>query len=379
MDILKKISRIHRLNIGDVLLDLEGNHSDMFVVIDGLLRIDIHNTNSFNKAAEMNVTKGAFFGGLELLEHTLRVISVTAEKPSVVMHIPYKQVEEYRRYLRHEGEAFYESLYQKVERFNEVLRSVELEYIRKIYQPKKFGDHSFFYDPKLAEVSAGVLGSEYVLMKKFRCPVCLKEFETEAIRTSRLRLIQRGDFFVSEYRGVEPLWFDIVICPSCHYPERIEHFEEDWNLDIEKVFKVLLDIKANIMFSYSKSRTAQEVINAYMIYEKCLEAKGAHASVVAKSSLLIAEVFHRIEFDEMAEVYYEKAFGRYKTMIDAGVLDVDDFQMQQLYIILGKLYERRGMKDEAIDQYKKAKMMYYVSDKRYTNIAESHLFNLTCS
>ena len=79
----------------------------------------------------------------------------------------------------------------------------------------------------------------------------------------------------------------------------------------------------------------------------------------------------------LAEAYYDKAFDRYYKLISKGVVDVDEMQMQQLYIILGKLYERKDMIEEAKEQYKNAKVIFGVTDKRYTNIADSYLINLT--
>lgn len=379
MDILKKISRIHRCSAGELVKAREENSSDMYIVIDGVLNMQIFDQRTGNDVAEMNISKGAFFGGLALLAHANRYIEVTAEQAAIVMHIPFKQVEEYRRFLREEGERFYESLFAKVEKFGEMLRSVELEYIRKMYHPRKLGNHTFYDDPRLNNRTLDVINSNYVLKRKFKCPVCMNEFETDTVRTSRLRLTKRGDYFINEYRDVEPLWFDIVVCPSCYYPERIDKFEWPVNVDLDVLYKSLLDIKSNIMFSYSKNRTAREVANAFMMYEKTIAVKQADVKERARCSVLIAELFRRLNFDEEANCYYEKAFDGYKEMIDAGVLDVDDMQMQQLYIILGKLYERKGMEGEAVLQYKNAKMMFHVQDKRYTNIAESYLLNLTYS
>ena len=153
---------------------------------------------------------------------------------------------------------------------------------------------SFFNTP-YKDVAMTCDRDKYILPKEMKCPVCREQFQTDVVRTSKLHLKKRGEYFISEYKEIEPLWYDIVVCPHCYYAERMQNFEKLTYRDIPKLYNMLLDIKASIMFRYSSSRTAEEVLNAYLIYEKCILLMESDIKVQAKAAILMAELSRRNE------------------------------------------------------------------------------------
>ncbi len=377
MNILQKASVIKKYSQGESVVEKSSLDTDMYIVLEGALSLRVYDGRNDKIIAKKVVSKGAFFGGLGLTECYNRYITVTSDASSLLMLIPMKHVNEQRNYDRVNGEKLYQDLLVKAEGFNDEIRVMELEVIRKRHKKSSNSKHIFHYETPYRDIVFPEEGQKYLLDRAMKCPVCRESFETETIRTSRLQLKKRGEYFINEYKDVEPLWLDIVVCPSCYYAERIQFFEKLDMRDITELYQLLLDIKGTSLFKYSKPRNAEEVINAYLIYEKCLYKKNVGVKEKAKGAILMAELYRRLDSPGLAEVYYDKAFELYRQLIEAGVVDVDEMQMQQLYIILGKLYERKGMKDEAILQYKNAKTIFGVLDKRYTNIADTYLVNLT--
>jgi len=377
MDLLRKVSIIKKYSPGELISDRDTPSTHMFIILEGMLSLHLCDERTHKLVAKKTLVKGSFFGGLGLTDCLYRYIKVKAEAPSLLMVIPLKHVEEQRNYDRVNGEALYQNLLEKAEVFNDDVRVMELDEIKRRYKKGTGEKHKFLFDTPYQDIVIPVSSQRYLLKKSMKCPVCREKFDADIVRTSRLMLKKRGTYFINEYKDIEPLWLDIVVCPSCYYAERLQSFEELAIKDIEKLYRLLLDIKSSSMFSYSEQRTAEEVINAYLIYEKCLYNKEVTLKEKAKAAILMAELYSRMDSPGLADVYYEKAFSLYSELIDAGVVDVDELQMQQLYIILGKLYERKDMVDQAKIQYKNAKVMFGVIDKRYTNIADSYLINLT--
>lgn len=63
------------------------------------------------------------------------------------------------------------------------------------------------------------LTEESVLFdKSYKCPVCDQEYKAKAVRTGKLKMISQDDDLRPVYDlGIDPLKYDVVICPRCGY------------------------------------------------------------------------------------------------------------------------------------------------------------------
>ena len=84
----------------------------------------------------------------------------------------------------------------------------------------------------------------------------------------------------------------------------------------------------------------------------------------------------RAGIEEEAAKYRDMAYDFYQSMFASGILDVNDQQLQQLYLILGKLQEKRGEFKEAKGSYRNAKMMKGVDDPKFAELAEEYLMDI---
>lgn len=62
--------------------------------------------------------------------------------------------------------------------------------------------------------------------KKIECPVCSKEFTTQKVRASKLRLVKRDEDFLNHYNTENPIKYSIFVCPNCGYAATENKFEE---------------------------------------------------------------------------------------------------------------------------------------------------------
>lgn len=53
--------------------------------------------------------------------------------------------------------------------------------------------------------------------KEIDCPICGQGFSSKKVRMSRLRLIKRDEDFLSHYKDINPLVYNIFVCPNCGY------------------------------------------------------------------------------------------------------------------------------------------------------------------
>ncbi len=229
----------------------------------------------------------------------------------------------------------------------------------------------------IEEIVATPEQNSMLLMKTFKCPLCNEEFKTHVVRTTKLTIEGRSDFFMTTFKGIDPLWYEIILCPSCGYTEKVSEFEKliKYNGG-DLIRKAMTHFQTKYPIAYSEFRKSSEVIDAYKRYENCLEVKKVDGKVKGRAALTFYEFLLRLGDEDLASEYREKAFGHYHGMFASGILDVDDAQLQQLYIIIGKLYEHKGEYEEAKTNYRNAKMIRGVEDTKFMEIAEDYLMDL---
>ena len=58
---------------------------------------------------------------------------------------------------------------------------------------------------------------EYVFGKSHSCPVCYNDFKAPTVRTSKLRPRGADSDLRPKFAGVDPLKYDVIVCPKCGY------------------------------------------------------------------------------------------------------------------------------------------------------------------
>lgn len=58
---------------------------------------------------------------------------------------------------------------------------------------------------------------DYIFEKGYECPVCVKKFKSFAVMTGKARLSGTDEDLKPNYVGIEPIKYDVVVCPNCGY------------------------------------------------------------------------------------------------------------------------------------------------------------------
>lgn len=59
--------------------------------------------------------------------------------------------------------------------------------------------------------------AEKLFDKKYTCPICENEFTVKTVRTGKARIIRTEMDLRNVYEDIEPLKYDIILCPKCGY------------------------------------------------------------------------------------------------------------------------------------------------------------------
>lgn len=65
----------------------------------------------------------------------------------------------------------------------------------------------------------------FVFGKKFECPICNKEFKNPTVKSSKARMIGSDQDLRPKYEGINPLKYDVIMCPHCGYAGLERYFK----------------------------------------------------------------------------------------------------------------------------------------------------------
>lgn len=113
--------------------------------------------------------------------------------------------------------------------------------------------------------------------KSYECPVCTHKFKSKTLRTGKARLLSTDMDLRPKFEGIEPLKYDVVLCPKCGFTALTRYFipmpSVQRKLILEKItpnFKPQVDL--GITYTYD------EAINRYKLALANAVVKMGHAS-----------------------------------------------------------------------------------------------------
>ena len=53
--------------------------------------------------------------------------------------------------------------------------------------------------------------------KKYTCPICENNFTSKTVRSGKARMVRTDMDLRNVYEGIEPLKYDVILCPKCGY------------------------------------------------------------------------------------------------------------------------------------------------------------------
>lgn len=101
---------------------------------------------------------------------------------------------------------------------------------------------------------------DFLFDKKYECPVCYESFREKTVRSGKLRLLGTDQDLRPLYEQMEPLKYDVILCPHCGYATLSKFFG---GLTASQIKSIKESISENF-------QPAQEENSTYT-YEEALE------------------------------------------------------------------------------------------------------------
>ncbi len=179
-----------------------------------------------------------------------------------------------------------------------------------------------------------------LFLKNLKCLACKADFQSSKVRRSKYSVIKVDTDFCTFYRGENPLFYNVFICPQCGYG-----FTEHFSTPADQVKEEINRHISPFSLDLGGMRNLDLAVLANMRAIECAQLQNEKDVLKASLYLQIAW-FYRIEGDGDAEkIYLEEARRFYDIAFenDTSITDVG-----RVLYLLGELNRRLGNDKEAI-------------------------------
>lgn len=192
----------------------------------------------------------------------------------------------------------------------------------------------------------------YLMESEYTCPYCKKAFKTLRVRGSKLQVESVDVDMRNRYRGVEPLYFDVVTCPHCLYSAITDDFKSPDLLKADLSEIKALQGKVNVLSG--AQRDTFSIFAGYYLALLCApKCFVKHHQATAKLLLKLSRVYQDCGDQAMELETSRRALDAYMHIYinEESTPEMD----QQLCLIMGELYLKLGDTKQARDFFFKAK------------------------
>jgi uncharacterized protein (DUF2225 family) len=190
--------------------------------------------------------------------------------------------------------------------------------------------------------------------KGYTCPVCKNGFTFPTVRPSKLVLESTDSDMRPRYKGIEPLYYDVITCPHCLYSALTDMFDSP-NKPKARIAEELKAIKDNCGISFGATTDASTVFAGYYLALFCApRCFTKHHLITAKLLLKLSRIYQDCKDSPMEAHTAKQALDAYMYVYQN--IEIPANQDQQLCLIIGELCLSLGRVKEAKDFFFKAKI-----------------------
>jgi uncharacterized protein (DUF2225 family) len=225
--------------------------------------------------------------------------------------------------------------------------------------------------------------ADKVFKKSYKCPICDSNFKCLTVKQGKARMVSSDIDLKVNYRDIEPLKYDIILCPVCGYAaleryfDRVSAFQRKNIIDkICQSFSYVFEDKDEFTFDDAIVRYKFAVLTSQVKMSKasefgflCLKMGWLYRSYA--DSLDESMKKKKAELKEQEKTYLTNAFNYFETARakeQSPICGMDEITFDTL---LASLCVELDKKDEA-----KKSMSIILSNRNATKRVKDKIFDL---
>jgi len=239
---LKKIS-LPRQFAKDDYICYEGQPgSEMYIILTGSVGIFITSAiGTLNQVA--TIKAGGFFGEMAIFDNMPRSASCIALEDAICIAVTQDNLQEFLATCPDIAKQMLENMSGRIRKLDSELyqnnRFVKNRFVPKFEIPLEYGYSHVVKEPYQDE--------KFLVHYKQACPICGKAISVTDVKRN---IIQPRTVDLDcriTYLMCDPLWFEVMSCPHCHYTNHYLKFFGINNFEHEVVERILTEEQAPVV------------------------------------------------------------------------------------------------------------------------------------
>ncbi|SHJ02494.1 DUF2225 domain-containing protein [Lutispora thermophila] len=182
--------------------------------------------------------------------------------------------------------------------------------------------------------------------KEVTCPICMINFNTTKIKTSALRVEHRDEDFCVHYENYNPIYYEVIVCPSCGYASTENAFDNLNNK--EKLVLAEAFVGRQIGRNFCGIRTHKDALDSYKIAIYTANLIKAKNSYIAGLALKTAWMYRYINNEENEKAFLNMALDNYIEAFNKERFPANNMDELTVIYLIGELSRRLGNYEEAV-------------------------------
>lgn len=182
------------------------------------------------------------------------------------------------------------------------------------------------------------------------CGICGEPFMVTKVR-SRLIKIKQDTDFCCYYKGINPYYYTVWVCPHCGYAAQDTAFDKLSAGAAGKIKDFLAKRKVNLHLD--GTRTREQAVDAYKLAIFYEELSNAAASKVGGLYLRLAWLYREGQQREEEMLALKKAVEFYDQALSRERLPIGAMSEITLTFLVGELYRRTGEVNKSLQYFSK--------------------------
>jgi hypothetical protein len=188
--------------------------------------------------------------------------------------------------------------------------------------------------------------------KEAKCPICNNTFSTLKLKTSACYVDRKDEDFCTYYKGFNPMFYEIYVCPSCAYSASEMSFNELTTFDVQLLRNAFSG--REVARNFCGERSINDVIATFKLALYTANKRGAKKSILAGVCLKIAWAYRMVPDEENEKTFLKFALTNYMEAFDSEPLPNGNITEMMLLYLMGEISRRLGEYKNAIFWFGKA-------------------------
>lgn len=172
--------------------------------------------------------------------------------------------------------------------------------------------------------------------KTYICPMCDKDFTAKTIRIGKNQLLDIDDDLYAHYALVNPLLYDVITCPHCHYTSLSKTFDKLLPKQKEWLKDTLLTLQKQNM-NYAEHPTTEEAIYKYKLALLMAMTKKSKIGEQSYLALHIAWLYRDLKDSQNEHLFLQKALDGFIETLEKETLPILGFDEHTVMYLLAAI------------------------------------------